>query len=57
MQPLTLTKQQRQEIKKQLGSLNKLEIKGLDLHFGGHNRDHLQLAYKLQILFHRNNCH
>lgn len=41
--PITLTKQQRQEIKKRLGSLNKLEIKGLDLHFDGHNGDHLLL--------------
>lgn len=43
--PITLTKQQRQEIKKRLRNLNKLKIKGRDLHFDGHNGDHLLLYY------------
>ena len=41
--PITLTKQQRQEVKKRLGNLAGLKIRGLDLHFDGHNGDHLLL--------------
>lgn len=40
---ITLTNQQRQNIKRRLGSLINLDIKGLDLHFDGHNGDHLLL--------------
>lgn len=41
--PINLTKQQRQEIKNRFGSLADLKIRGLDLHFDGHNGDHLLL--------------
>ncbi|RVU71509.1 MULTISPECIES: replication associated protein [Lactobacillus] len=41
--PITLTKRQRQEIKNRFGSLTNLDIRGLDLHFDGHNGDHLLL--------------
>lgn len=41
--PIMLTKRQRQEIRNRLGSLNNIEVKGLDLHFDGHNGDHLLL--------------
>lgn len=41
--PITLTKKQRQEIRRRFGSLEELEIQGLDLHFDGHNGDHLLL--------------
>lgn len=41
--PITLTSQQKKGIKNRLGSLNNIEIKGLDLHFDGHNGDHLLL--------------
>lgn len=44
--PITLTVKQKKEIKNRLGSINKLEIKGLDLHFDGHNGDHLLLYVK-----------
>lgn len=44
--PITLTKQQAQEIKKKLGSLKNIKIRGLDLHFDGHNGDHLLLYVK-----------
>ena len=40
---ITLTAQQKSQIKNRLGSLNQVEIKGLDLHFDGHNGDHLLL--------------
>jgi probable replication associated protein len=39
--PITLTKQQRQEIKNRFNDSLNLEIEGLDLHFDGHNGDHL----------------
>ena len=41
--PINLTKQQRQELKNRFGSLADLKIRGLDLHFDGHNGDHLLL--------------
>lgn len=40
---ITLTAQQKSQIKNRLGSINQVEIKGLDLHFDGHNGDHLLL--------------
>lgn len=40
---ITLTAQQKSQIKNRLGSLSQVEIKGLDLHFDGHNGDHLLL--------------
>lgn len=44
--PINLTKQQRQEIKNRFGSLADLKIRGLDLHFDGHNGDHLLLIIR-----------
>ena len=41
---ITLTAQQKSQIKNRLGSLSQVEIKGLDLHFDGHNGDHLLLS-------------
>ena len=41
--PINLTKRQRQEIRNRFGSLADLKIRGLDLHFDGHNGDHLLL--------------
>ncbi|MBM6754851.1 replication associated protein [Lactobacillus alvi] len=41
--PINLTSQQKKTIKNRLGSLNNVEVKGLDLHFDGHNGDHLLL--------------
>lgn len=40
---ITLTAQQKSQIKNRLGSFSQVEIKGLDLHFDGHNGDHLLL--------------
>lgn len=40
---ITLTAQQKKEIKQRLGNQRKISIKGLDLHFDGHNGDHLLL--------------
>ena len=40
---ITLTAQQKSQIKNRLVSLIHFEIKGLDLHFDGHNGDHLLL--------------
>ena len=42
---ITLTAQQKSQIKNRLGSLSQDEIKGLDLPFDGHNGDHLLLSY------------
>lgn len=39
---ITLTAQQKSQIKNRLGSLSQVEIKGF-LHFDGHNGDHLLL--------------
>ena len=39
--PITLTTQQKKEIKQRLGEQQKISIRGLDLHFDGHNGDHL----------------
>ncbi|GEM_PF-1783708 len=41
--PITLTSQQKQLIKNRLGDLSEIDIRGLDLHFDGHNGDHLLL--------------
>ena len=38
---ITLTAQQKSQIKNRLGSLSHVEIKGLDLHFDGNNGDNL----------------
>lgn len=40
---ITLTAQQKSQIKNRLVSLSQVEIKGLDLHFDGHNGYHLLL--------------
>ena len=40
---VTLTAQQKSQIKNRLVSLSQVEIKGLDLHFDGHNGYHLLL--------------
>lgn len=39
--PLVLTKKQKQSIKNRLGHSSTVKIMGLDLHFDGHNGDHL----------------
>lgn len=40
---ITLTNQQLKNIKRRLGNMKDIQILGLDLHFDGHNGDHLLL--------------
>lgn len=51
--PLVLSKRQKQSIKKRLGNLSVVKITGLDLHFDGHNGNHLLLYVRTdeQIIF------
>lgn len=51
--PITLSNQQKKELKKRLGNIDNLKITGLDLHFDGHNGDHLLLYAKTnqQIIY------
>lgn len=44
--PITLSQQQKSIIKQRLNGMDKVEIRGLDLHFDGHNGDHLLLYVK-----------
>lgn len=51
--PITLSNQQKKELKKRLSNIDNLKITGLDLHFDGHNGDHLLLYAKTnqQIIY------
>lgn len=50
---IILSNQQKKELKKRLGNIDNLKITGLDLHFDGHNGDHLLLYAKTnqQIIY------
>ncbi|WP_281827723.1 MULTISPECIES: type II toxin-antitoxin system YafQ family toxin [Lactobacillus] len=39
--PITLTNRQKQEIKNRFDDLSNIQIQGIDIHFDGHNGDHL----------------